>query len=115
MGVTAEIAEELNRLRQQRKALDEQIGKIRSANKREIPKLPIQDAIKAVGGQKELAQMLNVHVATVSGWATGRLRIAPERCIPIELACNGVVTRYQLRPDVFVGPDYGKDIEGEMV
>lgn len=44
--------------------------------------------------------MLGVRQSVVSNWRA-RGRVPVERCIPIETATHGVVTRYELRPDVF--------------
>ena len=60
---------------------------------------PLEKAISIVGSHK-LAKKVGVKPPTVYSWLrTGR---APaERCIAIEQATGGAVTRYELRPDVF--------------
>jgi len=44
-----------------------------------------------------LARTLEITVQAVSNWR----RCPPDRAIAIEEATNGVVKRYELRPDVF--------------
>lgn len=61
----------------------------------------IQMAVKAKSTQEKLAQSLGVTQGLVSAWVTGRKKIAPHWCLPIEQSTNGVVTRYDLRPDIF--------------
>lgn len=60
-------------------------------------------AIDIAGGQTALANSINVSQGLVWQWSRGRLRIPAERCADIERATSGVVTRYDLRPDIF-GP-----------
>lgn len=59
----------------------------------------IQRAIKAAGGQTALARVLEVTPQAVQQW--GKTVAPPERCIAIEKAIDGAVTRYELRPDIF--------------
>lgn len=59
----------------------------------------LERAVDKVGGQSKLAKSLGVTPMAVSLWK--KRGVPPERCIPIERATGGVVTRYQLRPDVF--------------
>lgn len=63
----------------------------------------IKRSIEAVGGQVDLARRLGITAAAVNQWVKGRRPVPPERCRAIEAATGGVVTRYDLRPDVF-GP-----------
>lgn len=65
---------------------------------------PIQKAIDLVGGPTALARLLGNGVLQqhVTNWR--RRGVPAERCIDIENAVGGQVTRYQLRPDVF-GPE----------
>jgi DNA-binding transcriptional regulator YdaS (Cro superfamily) len=60
---------------------------------------PISRAIEKAGGQKPLADILNVHPAMVSQWATGRRPVAAHHVLAIEEATG--VSRHDLRPDVF--------------
>lgn len=59
-------------------------------------------ACKALGSQNALATALGIESASISGWRE-RNRIPAERCIAIEQATGGIVTRHDLRPDIF-GP-----------
>ena len=61
----------------------------------------IKKAIELVGGNHRLAVLVGVKPAFVSQWVTQRRPVPAERCIAIEKAANGQVTRYDLRPDVF--------------
>lgn len=61
----------------------------------------ISRAISICGSQKALADALGVSLGAVNQWARGHRPIPPKQCIPIEEACGGQVTRYDLRPDVF--------------
>lgn len=61
----------------------------------------LQKAIEHLGTQAALAQALGVVQPAVSNWL--RRGVPPERCLPIEQATRGAVSRHDLRPDVF-GP-----------
>ena len=57
------------------------------------------EIIDRLGGTAAVARMCNVRPASVSEW---RKRGVPvTRCLAIESASEGQVTRHQLRPDVF--------------
>lgn len=59
-------------------------------------------AIQFLGSQAALARCLGIRAQAVQQWAaTGR--VPAERCLAIERATEGKVSRYDLRPDVF-GP-----------
>lgn len=62
---------------------------------------PIQLAAEAVGGQKQLAEAINVSQSLAWQWLNGRRPVAAHHCRAIETATGGAVTRHQLRPDVF--------------
>ena len=62
---------------------------------------PIEKAIKACGSQEKLAQALGLTQSTVSQWITGRRPIPAHQCRKIETATGGMVTCFDLRPDVF--------------
>lgn len=51
------------------------------------------------GGGIALAKVIGVSQPTVSDWCTGKKRVPVERCVPIERATLGAVTRKDLRPD----------------
>jgi DNA-binding transcriptional regulator YdaS (Cro superfamily) len=61
---------------------------------------PLAKAASVVGGMPVIAKACGVSVQAVHKWM--KLGRPPaERCIEIERLTSGVVTRYQLRPDVF--------------
>ncbi|MBP3980849.1 helix-turn-helix domain-containing protein [Acidovorax sp. JG5] len=49
--------------------------------------------------QVELARVLGVTQGAVHQWANGLTAVAIERCVPIERATDGAVTRRDLRPN----------------
>jgi len=61
----------------------------------------IKDATAIVGGQAKLAKMIGVTPPTVYQWLKGARPVPATRCIAVEDATNGVVTRHDLRSDVF--------------
>lgn len=61
----------------------------------------IDRAIDLLGNQTKLAEALGVSPMAVTQWK--RRGVPAERCVPIEEATSGEVTRYDLRPDIF-GP-----------
>lgn len=52
-----------------------------------------------MGGAKELADQLGVSKSFLSQMASGVSAISPKRCVEIEIATKGAVTRRDLRPD----------------
>jgi transcriptional regulator with XRE-family HTH domain len=54
--------------------------------------------------QSKLATSLGVSQGLVHQWASGKTRITAERAIAIEAATDGLVTKYDLRPDIFGAP-----------
>lgn len=60
-------------------------------------------AIDVFGTQEALAASLGIRSPSISEWRK-RGQVPAERCIAIETACSGAVTRYELRPDVFGEP-----------
>lgn len=75
-----------------------------------MTKTPIQKAIEIAGSHAALAVAVGVTPPMVWQWCQGIRPISAARCIPIEQATAGAVTRYDLRPDIF-GPAPAK--EGE--
>jgi DNA-binding transcriptional regulator YdaS (Cro superfamily) len=57
-------------------------------------------ACEILGNQDALALKLNIRSPSISGWRR-RKNVPIERCIDIERATEGQVSRYELRPDVF--------------
>ena len=51
--------------------------------------------------QTEFARRLGVSQGLVWQWIDGRTRITAERAIQIERATDGVVSRQELRPDLY--------------
>lgn len=51
------------------------------------------------GYAKQLAEILGVSKSYLSQLATGKASISPARCIEIEAATKGLVTRADMRPD----------------
>lgn len=61
---------------------------------------PIDRAIAYFGSQQALAATLGIRSPSISEWRV-RNKVPAERCLAIEQATNGAVTRYELRPEVF--------------
>jgi DNA-binding transcriptional regulator YdaS (Cro superfamily) len=59
----------------------------------------LEVAIDMCGGLTELAKRINSKPQVIVNWR--RRGVPPERCGDIERATGGVVTRSQLRPDIF--------------
>ncbi len=57
-------------------------------------------AIDCLGTQQALAAALGIRSPSISEWRA-RGRVPVERCGAIEQVTDGVVTRYELRPDIF--------------
>lgn len=56
--------------------------------------------------QAEFAQLLTnagspATQSLISHWESGKVTVPAERCVVIETATDGAVSRYDLRPDVF--------------
>ena len=60
---------------------------------------PIQRAVEHAGSQSALAAILKVRQPTVSEWSRGDRPVPVERCVEIEIATGGTVTRRDLRPN----------------
>lgn len=60
---------------------------------------PIAIAAACVGSMTKLASMIGVSPPTVHEWKTAKRPIPVLRCMSIELATEGIVTRKDLRPD----------------
>lgn len=65
-------------------------------------------AVRIVGTQKRLAEMLGIQPPSVNEWL--RRGTAPaNRCRAIEAATGGQLTVHELRPDVFGPPSIDRD------
>lgn len=62
---------------------------------------PFQRAVSIVGNQRKMAEKLKVSTAFVNHMVNGKKPVPATMCIAIENICQGMVTRYDLRPDVF--------------
>ena len=71
-------------------------------------KTALERAVEAAGSQNELARRIGVRQSTLWSWLRRNESPVPaEYAIPIELAVDAVVTRDELRPDLF-GTQSGK-------
>lgn len=64
---------------------------------------PLDRACKILGSQEALAAALGIRGPSISGWRE-RKRVPAERCVAIEQATKGQVSRSELRPDIFGSP-----------
>jgi DNA-binding transcriptional regulator YdaS (Cro superfamily) len=65
---------------------------------------PLSRAIAAVGGQSELARRIGKTQGHISSWLRREGKVPAECALAVEGACEGAVTRYDLRPDIFGPP-----------
>lgn len=61
-------------------------------------------AIEVMGGVTKLARAIGTGQNTVSNWLLEGRKVPAERCLPIERATGGLVTKEELRPDIFGHP-----------
>lgn len=66
----------------------------------DVKQSPLERAISAFGTQEAFAAALRIKSPSVSRWRKNQ-RVPVERCVAVEMATKGKVTRYDLRPDVF--------------
>lgn len=59
----------------------------------------LKDYLSKYGSQAELARKISAQPQLVWQWSSGVRPVPIERCVPIERATNGAVTRKDLRPD----------------
>lgn len=59
----------------------------------------IERACDAVGSKAALARAVGVKPPVIQQWIKGARPIPAKRCVAIEKATKGAVTRQQLRPD----------------
>ena len=65
----------------------------------------LDKALSVLGSKAELARRAGVTPQAVSQWFEEVRPVPAARCLPIEQATNGAVTRYDLRPDIFGEPE----------
>jgi len=75
---------------------------------------PLEKAVRLAGGQSALGRKATPHAVSGKKLTQGmvwkwlnqakELVPSPEWVIPIELATDGEVTRYELRPDLYPAP-----------
>jgi DNA-binding transcriptional regulator YdaS (Cro superfamily) len=75
---------------------------------------PLDRAIKAIGSQQALADLLGIKSPSITEWRQ-RGRVPAERCGDIERATAGAVTALELRPDVLWTRDSSGEITGYHV
>ena len=63
----------------------------------------IKQAIYLAGGGSLVAAFFSISPAAVSKWPKNG-QVPSERCIGLEKLSKGIVTRYELRPDIFGTP-----------
>jgi DNA-binding transcriptional regulator YdaS (Cro superfamily) len=64
----------------------------------------IKEAVRLAGGPTALAKKINVKTPTVCQWLSKKRPVPSGRCLAIEQAVDGRVTRYELCPEVFGQP-----------
>lgn len=66
---------------------------------------PIEKAVEVSGGQSALARKLGVAPQSVQRWVA-KNQVPVKRVVQIEAAVEGLITRYELRPDIFAAPSF---------
>jgi DNA-binding transcriptional regulator YdaS (Cro superfamily) len=61
----------------------------------------IEKAVRLLGGQTETARRLGIKQQLVWYWVNKSGKCSPTHAVGIEKLTDGLVTRYDLRPDVF--------------
>ena len=62
-------------------------------------------AIRLAGGVTAVSRMLGVSRPFASQLKRGVRALPARHVLPLERACMGAVTRYELRPDIFGAPE----------
>lgn len=70
--------------------------------------LYIQKAIDLCGDQKTLADRVGLHPSFIGQLLRGDRPVPATRCAAFESASGGLITKEQLRPDVFGQPSSGE-------
>ena len=60
----------------------------------------LDKVIEICGSQSALARKLQLQQPSINSWKL-RGKIPAEKCLLIEKIVGGVVTRYEMRPDIF--------------
>jgi DNA-binding transcriptional regulator YdaS (Cro superfamily) len=63
--------------------------------------IALERAVAACGGQAPLARKIGVKQAHIWNWLNKSLRAPAEYAIAIENATDRMVTRHELRPDIY--------------
>ncbi len=61
--------------------------------------MKLLEYVKTQSTQRELAGKLLITPVLISQWANESRPVPPERCVEIEIATDGVVSRRDLRPN----------------
>lgn len=61
----------------------------------------LQRAIEILGGQAALARAIGVSQPCIHYWIHRNRKVPSEQVLVIEKAVKGLVTRHQLRPDIY--------------
>jgi len=64
--------------------------------------MDLKEFVKKHKTQAEAAKVLGITQGMISGRLTGRYKMSVDAAIDLERRSNGQMTRYDLRPDVFV-------------
>ena len=62
---------------------------------------PVKKAVSLLGSQAKLAEKISLTQGAVSKWVLGKSSPTGENARAIEIATGGLVTRQELRPDIF--------------
>jgi len=73
----------------------------------------LSKAARLAGSQTGLAAKLGLTPQAIQQWID-QGRPPAKRCLAIEAAVGGAVTRYELRPDIF-GPMPDNHLQGDLV
>lgn len=64
-----------------------------------VERMKLLHYVKTKATQRELAAKLAITPVLINQWANEKRPVPPDRCVEIELATGGEVTRRDLRPD----------------
>ena len=75
----------------------------------------LERAIKLAGGPAAIAHAIGISTAAVCQWRTTcHGLVPPARVIAVEKATGGLVTRYELRPDIFGEKETPEEIQEKL-